>query len=85
MRSILWVCFRQFKDGGAKLATFNKLSQTCPTMTRLGTVIPYIKKTYKYMNHVTNNLRSGGTSIFLTEISNFCYIKKYKYRLHFNP
>ena len=36
------------------------------------------------MNHVTQPLSSGDTSIFSPEISEFCCIKKYKYRLHFD-
>ena len=35
------------------------------------------------MNHVTHNLSSTDISIFSLEISKFCYIKKYRYRLHF--
>ena len=35
------------------------------------------------MNHVTNTLSSADISIFSSEISIFCYIKKYRYRLHF--
>ena len=38
----------------------------------------------KYMNHVTNSLRSADISIFSPEISKFCYIKKFKYTLHFD-
>ena len=53
-------------------------------MMKSGTVTPYLKKTQKYMNHVTHPLRSADMSIFSTEISKFCYIKKYRYRLHFN-
>ena len=34
------------------------------------------KKFKKYMNHVTNSLSSADISIFLSEISKFCYIKK---------
>ena len=33
------------------------------------------------MNHVTHPL-SSPDSIFSPEISKFCYIKKYRYRLH---
>ena len=36
------------------------------------------------MNHVTNYLSSADTSTFSPEISKFCYIKKYIYRLHFD-
>ena len=38
----------------------------------------------KYMNHLTHPLSSADTSIPLPEISKFCYIKKYRYRLHFD-
>ena len=34
------------------------------------------------MNHVTHLLSSADISIFLPEISKFCYIKKYRYRFH---
>ena len=37
-----------------------------------------------YINHVTHPLISAGISIFSPDISNFCNIKKYKYRLHVN-
>ena len=36
------------------------------------------------MNHVTHPPSSADISIFSPEISKFCYIKKYSYRLHFN-
>ena len=36
------------------------------------------------MNHVTHPLRSADISNFSSEISKFCYIKKYMYRLHFD-
>ena len=35
------------------------------------------------MNHVTHSLSSADISIFSLEISKFCNIKKYRYRLHF--
>ena len=35
------------------------------------------------MNRVAHSLRSADISIFLPEISKFCYIKKYRYRLDF--
>ena len=38
----------------------------------------------KYINHVTHPLRSAEISIFSTAISKFSYIKKYRYRLHFD-
>ena len=36
------------------------------------------------MNNVTHTLNSADISIFSVEISKFCYIKKYRYRLHFD-
>ena len=36
------------------------------------------------MNHVTHPLTSADTSTFSPEISKFCYIKTYRYRLHFS-
>ena len=38
----------------------------------------------KYMNHVTHILTPADISIFSQEISKFCCIKKYRYRLHFS-
>ena len=35
------------------------------------------------MDHVTHLLSSADISIFSSEISKFCYIRKYRYRLHF--
>ena len=40
-------------------------SVTYPTMMKLGTVIPYLKKISKYMNHVTRFLISADISILL--------------------
>ena len=44
---------------------------------KLGTII-------KYINHVTHLLSSVTSSFFSPKISNFCYIKKYRYKLYFN-
>ena len=38
----------------------------------------------KYMNHATHPLSSADIHIFSPEISKFCCIKKYGYRLHFD-
>ena len=37
-----------------------------------------------YVSHVALVLSSADISIISPETSNFCFIKKYKYRLHFN-
>ena len=42
------------------------------------------RRSKKYMNHVTDPLSSADISIFSPEITKFCYIKKYIYRLHFD-
>ena len=52
-------------------------------MMKLGTGMPYLKAIQKYRNHVTHLLISADISIFSLEIRKFCYIKKYRYRLHF--
>ena len=59
-------------------------SVTYPTMMKLGTVIPYLKKIQKIYESHDTSLSSADVSIFLLEISKVCYIKKYRYRLHFD-
>ena len=67
----------------AKRLPLLKICHTYPTMMKHGTVIPYLRKIQKYMNYVTQHFSSAYISIFSPEISKFCYIKKYRYRLHF--
>ena len=52
--------------GGAKRAPLPKICHTYPTMMKLGTVIPYLKKIKKkkYVNHVIQPLSSADISIF---------------------
>ena len=69
---------------GAKRTPLPKICQIYLTMMKLGTCIPYLKKSKKYINHVTHPLSSADISNFSPEISKFCYIKKYMYRLHFD-
>ena len=52
-------------------------------MMKLGTAIPSLG-IKKNMNHVTHPLKSADIDTFLTKISKFCYVKKYRYRLHFD-
>ena len=68
---------------GAKRLSLPKICHTFPRMIWNLTVIPYLKKKKKNMNHVTHTLSSADISIFSSESSKFCYIKKYRYRLHF--
>ena len=52
-----------------------KIFHTYHTMTKLGTVIPYLKKTQKYMHHVTHPLSSADISIFHQKSANFALSK----------
>ena len=52
-------------------------------MMKLGTVLLFLKKIEKQMNHVTHPLSFADISIFSPGISKFCYIEKYRYRFHF--
>ena len=70
--------------GGAKRPLLPKICHTYPTMMKLDIVTPYLKKIQKYMNHVTHLMSSADISIFSPEVSKFCYIKNYRYRLHFD-
>ena len=56
---------------GAQKCPLSKICHTHPTMMKLGTVILYLKKIHKNINHVTHPLSSAE-------------IEKYNYRLQFN-
>ena len=60
----------------------HKNTHIYPTMMKLGTVIPCLKKIEKHMNQVTHPVNSA--DIYHPEICKFSYIKKYRYRLHFD-
>ena len=53
-------------------------------MMKLGSYTLPKEDPKKNMNHVTNPLISADINIFSPEISKFCFIKKYMYRLHFD-
>ena len=53
------------------------------TMIKLGTVILYLTNTTE-LTYVTHPLNFADMSIFSSGIGNFCFFKKYRYRLHFN-
>ena len=67
--------------GGAKKVPLPEICHTCPTMMKLGTVIPYLKK-------IQNIYKSRDTTLELFWHQHFftrnCHIKKYRYRLHFD-
>ena len=71
-----------------KRSPLPKICQTYPAVMKLDTVIPYLKIyiyiSKNYMNDMTYPLSFASISIFSAEISMFCYIKKYRYRLHFD-
>ena len=62
---------------------FPKIYHTYHTMMKLGS-IPDLKKIQKIYKSRDKPLHTSDISIFSSEISNSCYIKKYRYRLHFN-
>ena len=76
--------FSRMGGGGKKAPRLPKICRTYPTMMKLGTVIPHLRKMLKYISHVTHCISSADISIFSPEISKFCYVKKYRYKLHFD-
>ena len=70
--------------GGAFLPHPPKIHHTYPTMMKLGTVIPYLRKIKKMYKSRDTFLDSCGHRHFLPEISKFCHIKNYTYRLDFD-
>ena len=74
---------QRWGGGSKKVPSLPKIRHIYPTMMRLGAVIPYLTTSKKYMDHVTHPMKSADISILLLEISKFCYIKKYRHRLHF--
>ena len=67
---------------GAK-STPSLKSITHPTMMKLGTVIAYLKTTQKIYESRDTPLSSADISIFLSEISKFCHIRKHICKLYF--
>ena len=67
---------------GAKRPLFPKICHSYPTIMKLGTVIPYLKKIQKLYESRDTPLEFCWHKHFLPEISKFCYIKKCRYRFH---
>ena len=59
-----------------KRALLPKICHKYPTMMKFGTVIPYLKKIQKYINHVAHLLSSADIGIFHWK-SATCAISKY--------
>ena len=79
---IFWGCSQIVGTGGAKKPPFPKIWYTYPTLMKFGTVIPHLEKIQKIYESRNTPLESSDISIFLLEISKFCYIKNYRYRVH---
>ena len=74
--------FGVLTDGGEQKAPLSKI--TYPTMMKLGIVIPCLDKIQKIYESRDITLKFCRHQHFLPEIRKFCYIKKYKFRLHFD-
>ena len=70
--------------GGGQKQPLPKICCTYSTMMKLGKFIPYPKRIQKIYKSRETPLSSAEMNIFSPEISNFHYIKKYRYRLHFD-
>ena len=75
-RGFLWM-------GGAKSSSPENLSHISYKYEIRHNYTLRKKNQKKYMNHVTQPLSSADISIFSLEITKFCYIRKYIYRLEF--
>ena len=69
-------------EGGKKVPPLHTICHTHPTIVKLGTVIPYLKKIQK--TYESDDTILEFISIFSPEISKSCYIKKYRCRLLFD-
>ena len=73
------------RGGGQKgTPTVPKICHRYPSMMKLGTVIPHLKKIQKICESRDISPEFCLRQYFSPEISKFCYIKKYRYRLHFD-
>ena len=74
-----WGC-SQMREGQKRLP-LPKICHTYLTMMKLDIVIPNLKKIQKV--YESRDTPRADISIFSPEISKFCYIKQYRYRLNF--
>ena len=74
--------FRGCSQIGGQKGPLPKFCHIYPTMMKLGTVIPYLKKIQKIYKSRDTPLEFCWHQHFSPEISKFCYIKKCRYRLH---
>ena len=74
----------QMWGGVAKRSPLPKICRAYPTMMKLVTAIPYLKKIQKvYQSHDTPH-EFCWHQHFFTGNQQVCYIKKYRYRSHFD-
>ena len=78
------VTFGAAHGWGMAKRPLSKICHLYLAMMKLGTVIPYLKKIQKIYESRDTPLDFCWHQHFLTEISKFCYTKKYRYRLHFD-
>ena len=81
-----WAFSGLLTDGGEQKGTptVPKICHRYPSMMKLGTVIPHLKKIQKICESRDISPEFCLRQYFSSEISKFCYIKKYRYRLHFD-
>ena len=77
-----WSC-SWMKEGGGGLFSLPSLKSATHILQWWNLAQLYLTsvRSQKSINHVTHPLSSADISIFSLEISKFCYIKKYRYRL----
>ena len=68
------------KGGGGSLKSVTHILQ----WWNLAQIYLTQRRSKAHMNHVTHHLSSADISLFSTEITKFCFIKKYTYRLYFD-
>ena len=79
-----WAFSVLFRDGQTKKQPSLKIFTYILQLWKLAPFYLTQRWSKKYVNHVTHFLSFVAISIFLPEISSFCYIKKYRYRLYLN-
>ena len=80
-----WGCSRI----GVQKCPLPKICHTYPTMMKLyarnfSTVIPYLTKIQNIYKSRDKPIKFCWHQYFFTKIGNLSYVKKYRYRLHFN-
>ena len=74
--------FNPIQDG--PFGGCSEICHTHPTLMKLGTVIAYLREIQKLHESLVHPLISADINIFWPKISNFSYIRNFRYRLHFN-